>query len=65
MKRPASVHEFAEAELNEAVTYYETQRPGLGADFLEEYRRALAIVVDHPQSSPPLLGDIRWAPMTR
>lgn len=38
----------AEAELLEAVTYYEARASGLGADFLAEVRHSSARIADHP-----------------
>ena len=59
MTRRAVVHASAELEINEAAAYYNDQWPGLGADFLDEYGRALAAVLEHPQAATPVLGAIR------
>ena len=35
-----SIHEDAESELSAAANYYESQSPGLGGAFIEEFERA-------------------------
>ena len=52
-------NELAERELNDAAQFYEHERSGLGAAFIVEVRRCTAAVVEHPQSSPVVLGSIR------
>jgi ParE toxin of type II toxin-antitoxin system, parDE len=37
-------------DIIEAFDYYESKRTGLGAEFLQEYQRALEIVVERPFS---------------
>ncbi len=54
-----SFNALAERELNDAAQYYEGERPGLGAAFVAEVRRCTAVVVELPQSSPIVLGDVR------
>jgi hypothetical protein len=41
VKLPFVAHPEAEAELNDALDWYEAQRPGLGDDFLEAVLSAL------------------------
>ncbi len=52
-------NELAEAELNDAVRYYENEQPGLGLAFLAEIRRTTAAVAEHPAANPILVGTIR------
>ena len=54
-----SFHEMAEWELDEAAFYYDAERPGLGAAFLDEIQRSILSIVDHPEAAPVLIGSIR------
>jgi plasmid stabilization system protein ParE len=47
-----SFHPDAVAEHLEAVAYYETQRPGLGVAYLEEFERVLRLVGEAPDRHP-------------
>jgi plasmid stabilization system protein ParE len=40
----------AEAEFDDAVVYYETEQPGLGARFRLEVSRSLKRIIDFPSS---------------
>lgn len=42
--------EIAQAELDEAFAWYESQRPGLGYDFLMEFEAALGRVTSYPEA---------------
>lgn len=42
--------DVAKQELDEAITYYETESPGLGNDFLNEALNALDRVGKHPDA---------------
>lgn len=46
----------AQAEFVEAVSYYESQRQGLGSQFAEEVKRTIQRVVQFPEA---------WAPISR
>ena len=52
-------NELAEREFNDAVQYYDSEQPGLGAAFVSEVERCAAAVVEHPEASPVVLGAIR------
>jgi plasmid stabilization system protein ParE len=39
----------ARAELIEAAAWYEAQRPNLGAEFIEEIERCVALAAEHPE----------------
>ena len=43
-------HPAAEAELNEAIDYYESIQPGLGIDLAEEVQQAIARATSFPQA---------------
>jgi plasmid stabilization system protein ParE len=45
---------LAEAEVNEAVAYFDEQRPGLGDRFEQDLWAAVSFVSEHPLSGKPL-----------
>ena len=45
-----SFHEEAEAELDQAIAYYEDCRPGLGLELAEEVYSAIARIVQFPDA---------------
>ena len=49
----------AAADLEQAFSWYEERRPGLGAEFLAEIRSAIKQIETHPESSPVVHRDIR------
>lgn len=46
------LHPDAVAEATAAGDWYESQRPGLGADLAGELERAFEMILDHPQTWP-------------
>ena len=52
MKRRAVFHSEAEEELNDATSYYDAESPGLGNALLEDLERAIAQLIQYPESSP-------------
>jgi plasmid stabilization system protein ParE len=46
----------AQAELEEAVAYYEAQKEGLGFEFTEEVKRAIQRILQFPEA---------WSPISR
>ena len=65
MSRQRVIKRAAEIETNKAVIWYETQRPGLGRDFLAEFRRTLDIVSSRPESFPQHYRTARRALLRR
>jgi plasmid stabilization system protein ParE len=59
MSLVASFNRLAEAELREAVHYYESEAPGLGRRFLSVVETVLAEILEHPFVGSPLRGDVR------
>ena len=59
MEPEVSFHRLAELELNEAATYYELEKPGLGARFLTEVDRCVESLVKNPRAGGIVLGDVR------
>lgn len=49
----------AEQEMLEAARYYESQTPGLGADYLSEIERAVAAIAESPMTWPIIEGELR------
>ena len=51
----------AEADLAAALDWYDTQAPGIGPRFLDEYEAILARLGDNPRQFPVIRGDTRRA----
>lgn len=49
----------ARLEYEEAAIWYESQRPGLGGEFVAELERALLQACETPQRFPVMLQDAR------
>lgn len=54
-----------EAELAEAVEWYEARGKGLGADLLRAVDSAIASIVRHPEMYPVVFEDARRAVLRR
>jgi plasmid stabilization system protein ParE len=52
-------HPEAEAELLQAVEYYENQQTGLGANVVEAVAAATELIARHPRAWPVLEGEVR------
>ena len=52
-------------ELDEAYSWYETQQPGLGEDFLECVDEILNRICQIPESFPVVYRDVRRAVVRR
>ncbi len=55
----ATFNELAEAELNDAIAYYESEEVGLGTAFLAEVRRMTSAIVEYPNAGLIILGTVR------
>jgi plasmid stabilization system protein ParE len=44
----------AQAELTEAVAYYESQKQGLGSEFAEEVKRTIQRILQYPEAWSPI-----------
>jgi len=49
---PVIVRPRAEADIEAALQWYEQQRPGFGNELLDEIRRALRLLEEHPERRP-------------
>jgi plasmid stabilization system protein ParE len=58
MGKPVRIDAEAEQEITEAIDWYESKRPGLGSDFLDEIRTAIRSL----QEPGPECGPIRGIP---
>jgi plasmid stabilization system protein ParE len=56
MSCPFSIHEAAEAELNEAAEFYDLKNPGLGTVFIDEVQRGIEIISEFPEAFPLVRG---------
>ena len=55
----------ARIEYDEAASWYERQRQGLGNDFVSEIERALRQACELPQRFPKMLGDVQCVRVRR
>ena len=60
----------AASELDAAAAWYDDQRPGLGATFIDAVESVIAKLADWPGSATPVAGvppdlDVRRAPVAR
>jgi plasmid stabilization system protein ParE len=65
MSLPLVFRAVAQAEFDDAATWYERQSPGLGADFVSEVQKVLDTISNQPQRYPLASGDVREAPVSR
>ena len=59
MTAPFSFHPAARRELIETVRFYQSERPGVGAEFAKEVRDSIDQIVTHPLSGSPGPGQTR------
>jgi plasmid stabilization system protein ParE len=59
MSRPVSIHEAAEAEINEAADFYDLASPGLGREFLDEIERTMRSISEFPEAGPLVRARVR------
>jgi plasmid stabilization system protein ParE len=65
MTRRFTLRPRAESDIQSAFEWYESQRPGLGAEFLTAVREKLEAVRNFPESSPVIYRDVRRAVVSR
>ena len=64
--KPVTLHADAEAELREALDYYEGQRAGLGGEFRQGFEAALQRVRDNPRAyATEDDAGVRYCPLRR
>ncbi len=59
MNLPVTFQRAASAELNEASTWYESKRSGLGLEFITEIDRCVSLASEHPLQFAVVHEDIR------
>ena len=59
------VRPAAAADIEEAALWYESKRPGLGSEFLEELRFMEASIAEAPKRFPVITRDTRRAMLRR
>jgi plasmid stabilization system protein ParE len=62
---PLDLHEDADRELSDAAQYYDGERPGLGAAFVDEVEAGFARIVEHPSAAPELTSGVRKLVLAR
>jgi len=55
----------AEADIRKAYVWYESQKEGLGIEFLERVDQTVDVIGSHPESHPKIFGEVRRAPMRK
>lgn len=65
MTRHGQLTPEAEADLAEAIDYYEAQLPGLGHDFIDTFEKQLERVVQNPAQYQTRHRGVRRAVMRR
>ncbi|OGC06143.1 hypothetical protein A2V82_02300 [candidate division KSB1 bacterium RBG_16_48_16] len=60
-----SIHEAAEAELNETADFYDRVSIGLGAEFIKEIWRAIENIKQFPEASPLIRDRVRKKTLMR
>ena len=62
MNRRVVFHPEAEDELHDATSYYDAESPGLGNALLDDLERAIAQIIQYPESSPLVSKRVRRKP---
>ncbi len=52
--KAAAIHAEADLEVRAAVAYYESQRDGLGREFLFEFEEVVRAIQDAPETPTPI-----------
>ncbi len=65
MKLPIIFRPIAQGEFDEAMLWYEEQRPGLGDEFVAELERTIDSIANQPDRYPVVRGDVREAIVSR
>lgn len=65
MSRRFSIHETAEAEINEGADFYDLEDPGLGSVFIDEVERGIESISQFPEAAQLVRGRVRKKPLVR
>jgi len=55
----------AESDLDDAYDYYEYELDGLGEKFLEEFKKAIKRILNHPHAWSPVQDNVRKCILTK
>jgi plasmid stabilization system protein ParE len=58
-------HPLARADIEYSARRYDAQKPGLGADFVDEVKRVIAVIAENPLRYNVRFGDWRRANLRR
>jgi len=58
-------HPDAKREMREAADFYDLERTWLGTEFLDAAEGTMQLLVEHPESSPAVLGQVRRCAVPR
>jgi plasmid stabilization system protein ParE len=58
-------HPEARRDLREAADFYDLERLGLGAEFLDAVEQAMRRVIEYPEASRIVLGRVRKCAISR
>lgn len=65
MSLPLALRRAAQAEFDDSAVWYESQRTGLGWDFVGEVQSVFDAIVDQPDRYPIVASDVREAMVRR
>src|SRR5262245_50193292 len=65
MSRPVDFRPIARIEFDEAMAWYEAQRPGLGLEFKEQVDQFLNRIAENPEHFRKVRGETRRAVLRR
>ena len=60
MTRAVVLRRAAQREFDASALWYEERRIGLGAEFVAEIERAIALVAENPERFPIMHRDVRY-----
>jgi hypothetical protein len=63
MRRPISIHEAVEIELNDAADFYDIACSSLGSVLIDEVQRIIEKISEFPDAAPVARGQIRTKPV--
>jgi plasmid stabilization system protein ParE len=65
MSLPIVFRHIARQEMDESITWYDSQRAGFGIEFASEIETFLARIADTPEQFGKVRGDVRRAVLRR
>ena len=65
MSLPVIFRRVAQTEFDDSAAWYDSQQPGLGADFVAEVQAVLDTISNQPDRYPVAHRDLREAPVAR